>query len=622
VRERASNTFEVLDMALKWLTWMLFNTNTQIWKLTLEVLSCMLAGMAAEGMQLTDREAQILLPNILERSGHNISSIKESMLQILQQALALYPSIRAAPSLLHGLTSKNKRSVACAMSALGFAMDRQLASWIARTSKDAANVLRMLDSKDVDIRKAALQTVASMSVHMESDAYSRISKGLSASMQHAIRSVAVRLAPSASRDGSFAGSSSINVSSSDVYTDQCEAGVTLQRAVPGALTGSLQERRQAAISPQKSRTSNNTLSTASSPPKTHRAPSISSLAGHSPGTAYHRMDSPLVDDHKMTVGGAQSSQRSTPLSSTPSDRPSVAELAKEMLNSNNENFRTICAALAERVKLSSDFDSIPMADALIPCMRMYFGNEGCCERYCPLVLVLDEFCASRDCVRPLPSDRIRGLLRELLRNLNKFEWTKRFPDGATLLRRLNLSCVMLLNNISRPKAYCLLLELGTDESEVVGSSLILKCLKKLNKQIGSCKNPEQEVHSILEVICEWLRRVHPRLQQAPVSGAARGIVDAAIAGLIDGVREITEAAQQACPHAAASWQQQASGDHCRQMFIWLTKEDFANGKENRPTPDVMSKEVANKEHERQSIVKKRSISPGKVMPCGTLNGQP
>ena len=35
-------------------------------------------------MQLTDRETQILVPNVVERSGHNILTIREMMQDVLR----------------------------------------------------------------------------------------------------------------------------------------------------------------------------------------------------------------------------------------------------------------------------------------------------------------------------------------------------------------------------------------------------------------------------------------------------------------------------------------------------------------------------------------------------------
>merc|ERR1719336_1702391 len=82
---------KILDMILKWLMWMLFNTNTQIWKHVLDILNVLLDRLVGADIQLTEREAQILVPNVLEKSGHNITSIRESMMSILKQLPSVCP---------------------------------------------------------------------------------------------------------------------------------------------------------------------------------------------------------------------------------------------------------------------------------------------------------------------------------------------------------------------------------------------------------------------------------------------------------------------------------------------------------------------------------------------------
>ena len=97
------------------------------------LFSSWIADMPGMDVQLTDRETQILVPNIVERSGHNILVIRESMQELLRpellpmkqpvlsanfHSLAIRPrricaSVasrgRVLPMLLHGLTSKSKR---------------------------------------------------------------------------------------------------------------------------------------------------------------------------------------------------------------------------------------------------------------------------------------------------------------------------------------------------------------------------------------------------------------------------------------------------------------------------------------------------------------------------------
>lgn len=248
-------------------------------------------------------------------------------------------------------------------------------------------------------------------------------------------------------------------------------------------------------------------------------------------------------------------------------------------------------------------DAPPLAEALVSAMRMYFGHDRCADRCKPLVDVLDEFCALRECLRPLSAELLRGLLREQLRNLHDSAWTRQMEGGQALLRAVNLSCVMLLNNINRAVATTLLLELGTEESEVIASSLVVKCLRKITKGLAPGKahpaargqDQETEVSAVLDAAGRWLRTQQPRLSQLPAaSGGAfaggRSLIDTAVCALLDGVREAFDAAQLACPEIAAAWAQRLSLEEQRLLQgsrVPVGTVGAAIDKENLPTGDIV-----------------------------------
>jgi len=188
---------EVLDMVLKWLTWVLFTTNTQTWKQALEVLNSLLGSIAAtEGGQLTEREAHILVPNIVERSGHNNLAIRESMMLVLSQSMQVYSRLKMLPMLLHGLASKNKRSATCTLHTLAEGCDRQVAYQTLRSQKDVLVIVRMLDDKDMELRKAAVHFVALLSIHAEGDAFAKsCGRHLAKDTQTVVKTAAARLRP-------------------------------------------------------------------------------------------------------------------------------------------------------------------------------------------------------------------------------------------------------------------------------------------------------------------------------------------------------------------------------------------------------------------------------------------
>jgi hypothetical protein len=196
IPSNAAKIFDVMDMVLKWLTWVLFNTNTQIWKSALEALNSLLEVVAAAGVQLTDREAQILVPNIVEKSGHNNQSIRESMMQVLTQCSQVYSRKSLLPMLLNGLTSKNKRSANCALRVVATCVDRQVAFQLLRSQKDVTAMLKMLEDKDVELRKSAVHTIALLSLHAEADVFTRgCGSKLSKDALLQVKAAAARLPP-------------------------------------------------------------------------------------------------------------------------------------------------------------------------------------------------------------------------------------------------------------------------------------------------------------------------------------------------------------------------------------------------------------------------------------------
>jgi hypothetical protein len=239
--------------------------------------------------------------------------------------------------------------------------------------------------------------------------------------------------------------------------------------------------------------------------------------------------------------------------------------------------------------------------------------------------VLDGFCALKEWVRPLTTEALRRLLREHLRHLNNSAWTKFVQDGSSVLRTLNLSCVMLLSAMKRDTSYSLLLELATEESEVISSSLVLKCLRKLNKGLATSRQPEVEVTGVLEVLRAWLQRANARLAQGTSEGS-RGMVDAAVSALMEGAREVVASAQSASPQAVQSWLRQAWGPEAQTLQEWLSATD--NGKENKPDSTAVAEPAKEAKERRPSLQKRRASSPAKMSgspsparpaPCGVRN---
>lgn len=228
----------------------------------------------------------------------------------------------------------------------------------------------------------------------------------------------------------------------------------------------------------------------------------------------------------------------------------LPDLISDLAEAGLEDFRPSCEALCRKLAQVSLEEAPSLATALLSAMQTHFGFGGSVQHIRPLVELLEEWTASRDCIRPLSMELLRGILQEMLRNLHNCSWSRRpdlGEDGQKLLRKLNLASVMLLTGIARPKAYDLLLGIMLRDAEV-GTSLALKCIRKVNKNLASSRSPEAEVEAVLGVLESYAKD----LRATPNAPAAA----------TQGVREIASAAQRLCPAAAAAWlaQRQLPGD--------------------------------------------------------------
>lgn len=626
---------ETLDMVIKWITWMLFNTNTQVWKGCLDVLGALLRGLTSTGSELTDREASVLIPNMIERSGHNMQAIRESMMGLLRQLHGVYPRIKMLPMLIHGLTSKNKRSAACCLRCLGD-MDRHTALALSR-SKDLTLVIRFLDDKDAESRRSSQQVLVSLSHYVDCETFNRVIHSLPKSVQQSIRVAASRPHDDSGRvpcdslvsenlDDSVVGSADGSLYG-DVRaeTETAERGDRDVRPVTPT-----RDRRDGLSRPDTpTRLRQPTPTRLGSPNK-----AASRLPSPSSPTKITDLRSPVRDrsrdrrvptDTPQHKGSPREAPKETPKEApkappkeapkeaskeTPKVAPrnSVLALASQLSTGSDDEFKAVCEALAPRVKKldsASIVQEAPkMAEALLLAMQTHFGSQGSVERCWPLVAVLEEFCGLRECIRPLPERLLKSMLRELLRNLDHHGWTRRLKDGTVLLRKMNLACVMLLNSMNRSCAIGLILELGILEGELVSTSLVVKCLRKTYKGLGQSRNVKEEVRNVMDALYAFVRLVDQRLNQR---AHPEKTMDSTVATLMQGAREVAEAALQASPDVVSKWLAERSEGVSSEVALLLNALVAKTGvaeKENLPNE-------ASADLKDASLRKRVALSPAK-----------
>ena len=92
--------------------------------IVLEMLKSIFEKLASENYRLSEYEAVVLLPCIVEKAGHNQDRIKRYHRDIICLATTVYPSSKVFTFVSQGLTSKNTRTRVECIEEIGSMIDR------------------------------------------------------------------------------------------------------------------------------------------------------------------------------------------------------------------------------------------------------------------------------------------------------------------------------------------------------------------------------------------------------------------------------------------------------------------------------------------------------------------
>ncbi|KAH9747546.1 protein MOR1 [Citrus sinensis] len=150
---------EVLDILLRWFVLQFCKSNTTCLLKVLEFLPELFDTLRDEGYSLTESEAAVFLPCLVEKSGHNIEKVREKMRELTKQIVNFYSATKTLPYILEGLRSKNNRTRIECVDLVGFLIDHHGAE-ISGQLKSLQIVASLTAERDGEIRKAALNTLA------------------------------------------------------------------------------------------------------------------------------------------------------------------------------------------------------------------------------------------------------------------------------------------------------------------------------------------------------------------------------------------------------------------------------------------------------------------------------
>ncbi|EEF28119.1 microtubule associated protein xmap215, putative [Ricinus communis] len=155
----AKELIEVLDILLRWFVLQFCKSNTTCLLKVLEFLPELFDMLRDEAYTLTESEAAIFLPCLIEKLGHNIEKVREKMRELTKQIVHAYSASKTFPYILEGLRSKNNRTRIESADLVGFLIDHHVAE-ISGQLKSLQIVASLTAERDGETRKAALNTLA------------------------------------------------------------------------------------------------------------------------------------------------------------------------------------------------------------------------------------------------------------------------------------------------------------------------------------------------------------------------------------------------------------------------------------------------------------------------------
>jgi cytoskeleton-associated protein 5 len=99
-----------LDLIFRWLVIVLCDSNTRSTVKSLELIKAILETLEDDGYRLSDMEAHLLLPGVIEKSGQNQDYLRTSYRNVIVQTSSVYNPAKVVDYIVQGLNSKNSRS--------------------------------------------------------------------------------------------------------------------------------------------------------------------------------------------------------------------------------------------------------------------------------------------------------------------------------------------------------------------------------------------------------------------------------------------------------------------------------------------------------------------------------
>lgn len=449
---------EVLDIVLRWFVLRFCESNTSCLLKVLEFLPELFEMLRNEGYTMTEAEAAIFLPCLVEKSGHNIEKVREKMRELTKLIIQAYSAAKTFPYILEGLRSRSNRTrIECA-DLVGYLLDNHEAE-IGGQLKSLQVVASLTAERDGETRKAALNTLATGYKILGDDIWKYLGKLTEAQRSMLDDRFKWKAREMDKRREGKPGEAraALRRSVRDNGTDLAEPSGEVSRSIAGPILNR---------------------------------------------DIYNNTELPMERNVNLR-----------PVSGTigPSDWNEALDIISyDSPEQSVEGMKVVChlLALATNDPEGSAMDEIIKdADRLVSCLAnkvaktFDFSLMGASSRSCKYVLnTLMQTFQNKTLSHAVKESTLDILITELLLWLLD-ERVPRMDDGSQLLKALNVLMLKILDNADRTSSFVVLINLlrpldpsrwpspATNESLVIRnqkfSDLVVKCLIKLTKVLQS-----------------------------------------------------------------------------------------------------------------------------------------
>lgn len=164
IKSDESELINNFDLLMRWLMLRISEAspNTQVMNKVLDVVLDALHAASDLDYKLAEQEAAILLPVIVEKSGHNIETIREKFRSISRAVPTVYLASKFVGYLTTGIVeTKSSRTRSECLEEISRLIERHGLLVCLREDKTLQEVIKLVDTRDISLRNGALNCLAS-----------------------------------------------------------------------------------------------------------------------------------------------------------------------------------------------------------------------------------------------------------------------------------------------------------------------------------------------------------------------------------------------------------------------------------------------------------------------------